>query len=346
MISEQALWWTLAIGGTVLAGLAAGAEMGAYSVNKVRLSILSAPPLPGAPESTRHRLARTLSGELERPARLLATILIAYNLFSSAAALGTTELLIAGGYNEGQIILLNTLLIGPILFVIADTMPKELFRALADRLMYAIAPGLRLFRILLTLSGVLPLVQAVAALAERMIPTRTIDKGAAATDVVTAARQRISELLKEGASHGVISESQVTLLDRAFGLRSTRVADEMVPWASCITLPENADRTRILATLSAHTCSRFPVIAAKGHAAGTPIGTVDFLELIADPDAPLASRIRPTVHLAPDMPVREALVTMKTAGVRLAIVSDKGKPVGIVTAKDLVEPLIGELHAW
>jgi CBS domain containing-hemolysin-like protein len=326
MISEHALWWTLAIGGTVLAGLAAGAEMGAYSVNKVRLSILSAPPLPGAPESTRYRLARILSGELERPARLLATILIAYNLFSSAAALGTTELLIAGGYSEGQIILLNTLLIGPILFVIADTMPKELFRALADRLMYAMAPALRLVRILLTLSGVLPLVQVVASLAERMIPTRTIDKGAAATDVVT--------------------ESQVTLLDRAFGLRSTRVADEMVPWAACITLPENADRTRILATLSAHTCSRFPVIATKGHAAGTPIGTVDFLEFIADPDAPLASRIRPTVHLAPDMPVREALVTMKTAGVRLAIVSDKGKPVGIVTAKDLVEPLIGELHAW
>jgi len=46
------------------------------------------------------------------------------------------------------------------------------------------------------------------------------------------------------------------------------------------------------------------------------------------------------------MPVRSALRQVQTNGATLAIVTDNDRPAGIVTIKDLVEPITGELAGW
>ena len=61
------------------------------------------------------------------------------------------------------------------------------------------------------------------------------------------ARQRIALLLKEGAGHGVLSESQVTLVDRALMLRGVTVGEDRhlfthlsIPVMTRLRLPERA----------------------------------------------------------------------------------------------------------
>ncbi|MEC8319903.1 MAG: CBS domain-containing protein, partial [Planctomycetota bacterium] len=48
----------------------------------------------------------------------------------------------------------------------------------------------------------------------------------------------------------------------------------------------------------------------------------------------------------PETPVVTALETLRRSRCPLGVVEVGGKPSGIVTLKDLVEPLLGDLRAW
>jgi CBS domain containing-hemolysin-like protein len=55
----------------------------------------------------------------------------------------------------------------------------------------------------------------------------------------------------------------------------------------------------------------------------------------------------PPLVLARETPVTEALYGMQRAHAAMAVVSGHdGRHVGIVTLKDLVEEIVGELEAW
>ena len=50
------------------------------------------------------------------------------------------------------------------------------------------------------------------------------------------------------------------------------------------------------------------------------------------------------MRLKPNQSLREAILKMREAATRFGVVEDpQGLPLGIVTSKDLVEPLTGEL---
>lgn len=336
-LAEGAIWVSLAILGNLGAALAAGGEMGVYSLNRVRLSLRSRPAAGGrAPADP---AAAILREELEHPARLLATLLICYNVFSYLGSVGLTGLLEGSGYGELGIVLLNTFLIGPVLFVLADTVPKEVFRLQADRLTYAIARPLKWARLVLTYTLVLPLVQGAARALSGLL------HGADESSLQTA-RERIATLLKEGAQHGVISETQVGLLDRALALRELTVVDEMTPWSKAIKLDVNMSVARTMDVIAAHPFTRFPVVSSRGGV----LGVVETIDLCLAPagGASLTSLMKPISRLKGDVSVREGLLRLKADGAAMAIVTGPGKdmPLGIVTAKDLVEPLTGELTAY
>ena len=56
---------------------------------------------------------------------------------------------------------------------------------------------------------------------------------------------------------------------------------------------------------------------------------------------------RQFVVVAPEMPVGHALFRLRQFRAAMAIVRDeKGRTVGILTIKDLVEEIVGELAVW
>ncbi len=326
MHNETIMYASLAILGTIGSAFCAGAEMGLYSINRVRLSLRA---------RAGERAALDLQSELEHPARLLAALLVAYNLFSYAGAVGVTELLKRAGYGEWQVVGITAVVLGPILFVIADGFPKEAFRAEADVLTYLAARPLRWLRLLLTYSGVLPLVQMLARVVSAAL-------GGGEESEIPSARGKMAELLKEGAQHGVISEQQATLLDRAFALRETTVGDEMTPWSKVRWMSAEWNRARQLDYLSRNTLSRYPVLDARGQV----VGVVSLVDICLRPDDPLETVVSKPVMIDEDASVRQGLTMLRDAEAALGIVTEKGRPVGIVTAKDLVEPLTGELKVF
>ena len=144
-------WWIVAVMGVVLSAMASGVEIGCYSLNRVRLAVWAGrhPPVQSA---------RALLGEIERPDRLLATLLVCNMIANDLGSVATRNLLEGAGFAHATQVLFNVLILGPVLFVFGEAVPKELFRVEADRLTYLFARPLKWFRLALTIVGVLPLV--------------------------------------------------------------------------------------------------------------------------------------------------------------------------------------------
>lgn len=322
---QIALWLLGLIVCLIASGIVSGTEIGLYSLNKVRLSLRAAKG---------DLNARVISTELARPARLLAMLLICNNIIHYLSAIAITEVFSHQGLHVETVALVSSLVLTPILFVFGEAMPKELFRANADRLTYTFAIPLRAARVLLTISGVLPVVHLLTLATERAAGLR--DEGLADE------RQRVAQLLKEGAGVGVLSESQITLLDRAMLLGNVTVGDEMTPWAKVRTLPADVDRARAIRLMGDVVHSWVPLIDR----AGGVLGVLRQLDLFLKPDREPLSLVRSPVLLSPTAKVREALLELRQNLAPVGIVIDAaGRPLGIVKPKDLVEALTGEMAA-
>lgn len=327
--ADQAVWWGLALFGLAGSALCSGLEIGVYTVNRVRLAVRAARAGSGAS-------ARVLRNELEHPERLLATLLIANNAFNYLGAAGITAILVGAGLSELATIVLNAVVLTPVIFVFGESLPKEVFRLEADRLTYRLAFMLRVFRWILTAALVLPLVRLFAHATARLLG------GEPEVALTGSSRDRVAALLKEGASHGMMSESQADLVDRALVFNRTTVRDEMVPWAKVRTLSADLDRAAAVRAVGAHPASRFPVVDRRGNV----VGVLRQIDLHLRPEASLGDLLERPVRLAPEESARSALRRMREAGVDFALVEVSGRPVGIVTDKDLFGPLVEELAEW
>ena len=324
--SEQAMFIGLALLGLTLSASFSGIETGLYTINRVRLIVRA---------GSGDRRAARLLGELEHPTRLLVTILLGNNIADYCGSYGLAAILGDMGLGAGKAVAINALVLVPVLFIFGETLPKDLFRTHTDQWSYAWSGILIGSRRILTWTGLLPLVMALARAAERLF-------SGGESGVGLEARQRISQLIKEGVGAGVITETQTTLADRALSLRDRTVASEMVPWRKVAWLHVDASPSG-RKSIQSHAYTRVPVVDGSGK----PVGVVALIDLVLEPGRETRELMQPAVTLSADTPVRAAMQRMRRADSLMAVAVDRrGMPVGIVTLKDLVEPLVGELAAW
>ena len=314
------LWGGVAVLGIAGSALCNGMEIGSYSLNRVRLRLRTA----------RSYAARLLAAELEHLDRMLATLLVANSIFNYFAALALTELLEGARLGPWAMVGIEVSVLTPVLFVVAESLPKEVFRSGADTLTYRLVTPLVIARLLLTWSGVVPAVRLFAeGIARRL--------GVAETPALTrTGGEHVAAMMVE--AHGALSPSQVGLVDRALAFHRMTVSEEMVPWGRVVTVGEGWDRPRVLALLQKSHHSAFPIVDARGRVTGVLRHTDPY----ARPDSGLAALALAPAVLRPGEPLREAILRVRESPARVGIVeSPGGRPMGLVTLKDLVEPLIG-----
>ncbi len=323
-LGEYILWWVIALVGFGGSFFFSGVETGYYSISPVRLALRAS--------NEGDARARRLRRLAERPQPTLATLLIGNNVANYLAMLGLTALLENAGYSEAAMIVLNVLVITPLVLVFCESLPKELFRRSADRVMYPLAGQIDLFRRVLTVLGIIPALLIFTRLVGRMV-------GAAPEPALTH-REEITQLLREGAHAGALSEAQRDLMDRAMALQNARVAQEMTPWRAVHVVPADWDRPRLLRMLVRSTAEYFPVVDGRGRV----IGVLRQIDAYLTPRATPLTLKQDVLRIDPAEPVGEALRRLRAAEASVAIVEREGRPVGLVTTKDLVEPLVGELR--
>jgi CBS domain containing-hemolysin-like protein len=329
-IAAFIIWWGVMLVGFALSAMYSGLETGSYRLNRVRLHVLEHQGLPAA---------RALARLTTTPTVLLGTLLIGNNIANYMGTAGLTVLLEAAGFSETETILLNVLVATSVLFVFGEVLPKDLFAAHADAWMYRLTPAITWSRRLFLLIGVLPLVNAFSWTLGRLLQSGESAVG-------THPRRQVGALVREGLGAGLISDEQSAIIERVLALVERTVDDEMTPWPRVARLRERDPAEAIWQILERSPHSRFPVTDQRGRVVGV-VSAKRALFHGRDACPPVRELMSPPQLVSRRTALRDALAELQRARRELAIVVDRQqRPLGLVTIKDLVEPITGELSHW
>ncbi len=303
----------IGIGGSALCS---GLETGFYTLNRIRLRLRI---------GEGDKWAALAGRELAEPDRALTTLLIWNSVFDYLGSLGLTAILLAVGFAEGWVIVLQVLVLTPILLIFAESLPKELFRVRADNLTCRLSLLVWLLRWVSW--PVLAIVLWFARIASRAA-------GAGPREI--GERRRIASLLKEGVLHGAISPLQASLIDDAMELAQTPIGDLGVSIARTACVQDDADGPQ-LAT-AARKAGTDPVVIL--HQDGRVRALVDPLDI----GLGRTEQTQP-LRLDAGLGTRDALAEMAGQGVRAAVLTRNGRDVGVITTKRAVRPMLRSIRA-
>lgn len=324
--SDYLAWLAVLIVCAALDSLYCGLETGMYVINKIRLELHA---------EGGHGPARTIRRLLDNPNNLLAVLLIGTNVMRYFATFAITSMFLLAGAGE-RAELYTIAVATPVLFVIGDAVPKSTFRRLGDRPVYALTWLLRISDGLFKITLLSPLVLAISSAIMRLTGT--------GKDQQHALFQRgVAEAMAEGRASGVVTHFQSVMADRVMNLSQVTLSAAMVPLVSVISAEPTVTREQLLELYRDHEVSRLPLIDTNGRI----VGVIDIQEAVINhPDRSPAEIMTAPLLMPHDLPVTQALYRMQRHRAGLAVVEDDGRHLGIVTIKDLVEEIVGDLEAW
>lgn len=326
--------WTLYVGWSLVAVLSvlmvamyAGMEMGIYTLNKIRLDVRA---------DRGDRSARRLQKMLDNPSNLLVVLLIGTNMFNYLVTFAISAMYIASGAGRSaEIYTIATAT--PIMFILSESIPKNVFQVLAERLCYRLSWGIRASSVVFNACGLAPLVRTFSQVMVKFVPQPKKKGGELGDEHMTA-------IMAEGQASGVLSLFQTRMVDRVMRIRDVTLHDAMHPIAGAVTAPADLDAEQVRELARQHDYSRVPLINGGGKAVGI-LNLYDFLTS-AQQQTPREMALSPLV-LSDRMNVTDALYVMQRDHKVMAVVSNSdGRHIGIATIKDLVEEIVGELGEW
>lgn len=329
------LWLTVIAAGIVASGFYSGCETGLYCLNRIRMQIAA---------RQGRRPAILLSRMLRDREGIISTTLAGTNLSNYLATVCMVSILTAMHMDEARAELVTALALTPVLFVLAEVTPKNLFRREADTLMYRLARPLwasdRLFRA----TGVIALFKGLARLAARCVG---IEKRASLLSLEP--RQQIAAMLREGVGAGVLTDVQSAMVDRIMRLSGVPARSAMIKRNDVEAVSVDISREAFVEQVRRHDYTRMPVLDGPDRV----VGVVCVFDVLAEdmpegqPAGPITAFLSPPVYIKADQSIMSALTTMQQHGVPMAVVTDvQRRFLGIVTVKDLVEEIVGELETW
>jgi len=322
-------WSAMVVFGLCGSALYSGLETGIYSLNRVRLHILV---------HQNQKRALSLNRLVLKPTVMLSTLLIGNNITNYMGTAGLTVLLEGGGLTELQVILANLLIVTPMLFVFGETLPKDLFARYSDRLVYRFSGVLTVSRWGFTLCGLLPIVALFSEVLAKLLRSRQHIQ-------IFHPKRQVGVLVKEGVGLGLLSDDQSAMVERVLDLHERQVQQEMTRWEEVETV-NVGDSSELLWSLADRaSVSRYPVLGEKGDVVGI-VSVNDALLYGREQCPPISELMKPADVLDSQKPLLEALNQLQRSHVAMAIVTRADQPIGIVTVKDLVEPITGELTSW
>jgi CBS domain containing-hemolysin-like protein len=151
-------------------------------------------------------------------------------------------------------------------------------------------------------------------------------------------------LVAHSASAGLLSPDERQLVERAFAFGDTTAAEVMVPRTEVVAVAADATLPDVIRTVRRHRVSRLPVYQGSIDNVIGVLSARDLVGLSRQSGVQPRNLVRPPLLVPAGAEVSEVVAHMRMARQPLAIVLDEfGGTAGIVTLKDVVARLLGEM---
>jgi len=275
---------------------------------------------------------------LQRPERLLSTILLGNNFANTAAAALATALAISiWGAEQG--ILIATIGITIILLIFCETTPKTIATQHAERLSLLFARPIEVISWLLT-----PFVVVLSWIASGFSKLL----GGAPVPRSLASPEEIRTMISVGHKEGTVEKSEAEMLHKVFDFGNRPVSEVMVPRPEVISIEQGSKLADFLALYAQSPLSRFPVyqdnmdnvvgiLSVKDVLMAQAKGTINNQSVIDD-------LVRPAYFTPETKRINELFAEMRDENYRMCVVVDEfGGTAGIASLSRLVEEIVGQV---
>jgi len=304
----------------VMAAFFSGIETGVISIHRVRLRHLV---------ERGSRRARILQNFLNRPDRLLVTVLVGVNLSvvvcSVVGASLATHLLPEWGKVASSVIVVVLLL------VFSEFLPKAWFQARPLERSLVFADVLQISYFALRPIGVV-----INAVTNLLVPKPGHHHARIRKPFVT--REDLKTLTHELSQHGAISPEEHAMIDRVFELSKKVVGRIIKPRSDMVVVQDTTKVGELLEIARKSGFRRYPVYAEREKRF---VGVVSIADVLAaepeDMTCTMADYMRSAQFVPDYMPVDDVLPRMKRTQQAMLLVTDAHSQVaGLVTTEDVL----------
>ncbi len=280
--------------------------------------------------------AKRVAKMIERPEKLLSTILLGNNFFNTAAAALATVLAVSF-WGQQQGVLIATIGITIVLLIFCETTPKTIAIQHAERLSLIFARPIQVISWLFT-----PFVVVLSWIASgftRMVGGTPVPRSLVSKD-------EIRTMISVGHREGTVEEDEAEMLHKVFDFGNRPVREAMVPRPEVVCIEKGSKLADFLSLYAESPLSRFPVyqenmdnvvgiLSVKDVLMAQAKGTIDNQSVIDD-------LIRPAYFTPETKRISELFTEMRDKNYRMAVVIDEfGGTAGIVSLSRLMEEIVG-----
>ena len=315
----------------VLLGLSAffsGSETALMAIDKIRLKHL---------EKTHPMRTRMIERLLNKPERLIGTILLGNNLVNvGMSALATVLALSLWG--EAGIVSVTVILTVTIL-IFAEIIPKVYAKYFNERVSMVAAP---ILSVIITLFK--PVIVGITYISTKILVLIGVDVGKVKRPLFT--ETEVKACISLAWDEGNITADEKKMLSRVFTLNDKAVSDIMVSRKQMVVIDSNSPVEAVVKTILKPGYTRFPVSKGKNLDIIGFLHGKDVLKLFHQKkNISIRKIIRPPNFIPADRTIDSQLRNFQAKRLHQAVVlGNGGEIVGLVTLEDILEELVGAIR--
>jgi len=279
--------------------------------------------------------ARRVARMIERPEKLLSTILLGNNFLNVAAAALGTMLAVSVWGERG--VLIATIGGTILILIFAETTPKTIATQHAEKLSLLFARPIEWISWLLT-----PFVIALSWISSgfaKMVGGKPIPRS-------LASPEEIRTMISVGHKEGTVEEAEAEMLHKVFEFGDRPVREVMIPRPEVVSIEQGSKINDFLTLYAESPLSRFPVYQENMDNVVGILSVKDVLMAHArgsiTDESTIDNLVRPAYFAPESKYINELFAEMRDKNYRMCVVVDEwGGTAGVVSLSRLVEEIVG-----
>ena len=306
-----------------------GSETALFSLGSIKLFQL---------KESHHPKATLVQELIEKPRRLLISILVGNECINISASALAASLCISLVGNQGKWIAIA--IMTPLVLLFGEVLPKTIAVSNSEKFSLWVAKPISIFA-----RAIFPVRWIIKKLIDRV--TSLFGKQKEKEESIFY-EEELKELVEVGHKEGILEKEEREMIHKILKFGDTIVSSIMTPRSDMFTLPYDADIDYITNEVKENHFSRIPIYKQEKNTIIGVLNAKDLLTLRNTQDktnTTILNIIRQPYFVPKGKKIQHLFKEFQEKKVQLAlVVNEYGSVIGLVTMEDLLEELFGEIY--